>query len=193
MLRRNQMNPQLALERLRPLIGIAISVVYLSSCGGGDRSEAAPGGEGAAASQAAEEGTVAREDFVLCPAIEGIADSLASLVGFSMDAERGVQQMVNECFIRGEDAAFVGIQLAPAIVPSVDMQASGYDAESTPAPDLGREAVFIGDQLQPHVIFRLMGHIIDVGIEQSMGSPDEATMIEAGKLIRDALSAANGG
>jgi len=152
---------------LRLFVRIIPALAFLSSCGGGGEQgdTGTPGGGAAGAVARTAGGTVARADFVLCPPIEAIADSLASIVGFTRDPDRAVQGIAGQCFVRGESGGFIGIELAPAAVPSIAMQAEGYDSESRPAPDLGSEAAIIADGLQPHVIFRVRGQIIDVGAE----------------------------
>jgi hypothetical protein len=75
------------------------------------------------------------------------------------------------------------------------MQAEGYEGPSTPAPEFGENAVLVNAQLQqPHVIFELLGQIIDVGVEHSgTGAPDRATVITVAEMVRDALRGENSG
>lgn len=177
-------------------LAVAAMTALLASCGGGADADASgdAGGEDAASAPATPAGgEVARRDFVLCPAIEGIAEDLAALADFQIDATRGVEAMAGECHVRGQDAAFVQVILAPAIVPSVAMQASGYDTPAVAAPELGEQAVVVEDPVQPRAIFRVRGQIIDVGIENSGHPPDAATIRQAGSMVRDALEKANGG
>lgn len=161
----------------------------LPACGGdaGDTETAS-----AARSPGASE--VARADFVLCPAIERIAEELADRAGFQLDVERGVQALAGECFVRGEESEFVSVALAPAIMSSVAMQASGYEGDQAAVPAFGEDAVMVRNPVQPHVIFELLGQIIDIGVEGSPGmTPETGTVVSAATAVRDALLAANGG
>lgn len=185
--------------RTPALVLVAMGSVPLLACGGeGDGggpppAADAPAAEAPAASQPpaggeAGGGDIARGDFVLCPAIEPIGEELATIAGFRMDPARGVEAVANECFVRGD--GFVSVALAPAFAPSVAMHASGYDGVQTPVPDLGSDALVI-DAPQPHVVFRLRGQIIDVGVEG--GSASTASAIALANRVREALLAANGG
>lgn len=136
---------------------------------------------------------IPRENLVLCPAIERVAEDLIALGGFEPEGgTTEVQAGVNECHLRGEGGAFVMVALAPAIVPSVAEYASGFPAGAEPAPELGESAVVVPSSTQPHVVFELFGHILDVGIENFDDSPETGTVLEAGRLVRDALVQANG-
>lgn len=137
---------------------------------------------------------ISRDDFVLCPAIEPVAGDLVALGGFEPEGgTTEVQAGVNECHLRGEEGAFVVVALAPAIVPSVAEYASGFPGGAEPAPELGESAVVVPSSTQPHVVFELFGHILDVGIENFSDPPDTGNVLEAGRLVRDALVQANGG
>jgi hypothetical protein len=174
-------------------IGISLVAVLLPSCGGGGGTgEDAPPVE-AAGSQPEGRGTVARADFVLCPAVEKIADDLASLAGFTRDTDQQIQGPGSECVVRGEQNGRITIAMPPAIIQSIAMHAGGYDAEPSPVPELGPDAVYLAVRTQPHVVFPLLGHIIDVGAEGAIDPPDQATMVALAKLVRDTLLAANGG
>jgi hypothetical protein len=176
------------------LLAIALAATLVISCGGArERDEARTTDESQPTAQGSGGGSVARADFVLCPAIEGIADDLASIIGFKRDMDRPVKSMTGECFVRGRPVGFVSVALAPAVIQSVAMQASGYEAQATPASDLGEGAVLIQDRMQPHVIFTMLGQVIDVGAELEQGTPNTAAMIEAAKRVREALATANGG
>jgi hypothetical protein len=137
---------------------------------------------------------IPREDLVLCPAIERVAGDLVALGGFEPEnATAGVQAGVNECHLRGEGGAFVVVALAPAIFPSVAEYASQFPVGTEPARELGESAVVVPSATQPHVVFELFGHILDVGIENFDDPPDTEVVLEVGQLVRDALVRANGG
>lgn len=137
---------------------------------------------------------IPREDFVLCPAIERVAGDLTALGGFEPEGgTTEVQAGVNECHLRGEGGAFIMVALAPAIVPSVAEYASGFPSGAEPAPEFGESAVVVPNSTQPHVVFELFGHILDVGIENFSDPPDTGDVLEAGRLVREALVQANGG
>lgn len=175
---------------LRYLLLIAVATPLVTGCGGGTEDAGATARAESDAPPARQE---ASADFVLCPAFETVAGDVAAALGFELDAERGVQATPRECFVRGTEAEFVSIALAPAIIQSVTMQASGYEGSVAAAPELGATAVYIDAPLQPHVIFELDGRVLDLGAELSMSAPDRERMIEAALLTRDALVAANGG
>lgn len=178
-----------------------VAAFVLASCGGaGDQGSAAAEADGStavpaampAAAPASSGGSIARADFVMCPALEPVAADLAGIVGFPMDRERGVEAMAGECFVRSEEAGFLSAALAPAFVRSIDMQAEGYEGHAEPAPGLGDGALIVHDALQPHVIFQLRGNIIDVGAESDgTEAPDDGTMLRLATAVRDALAAAN--
>ncbi len=183
------------MSKLGVLVVLSTATGLVVSCGGDADSESAPAAEASTPGAAAGSGgAVARADFVLCPAIEGIAEELAQTAGFRMDVDRGVQELVGECFIRGEEAEFVSVALAPAFMSSVSMQAAGYEGNQAAVPALGADAVLIQDPLQPHVIFPLLGQIIDVGVEgYGATTPSTASVMAVATAVRDALRAANGG
>ena len=174
----------------------------LASCGGASDDAAtarttdgaAPPASAPVAAPGSADGTIARADFVMCPALEPIAADLAAIVGFAMDRERGLERLAGECFVRSEDSGFVSAAVAPAFVRSTAMQAEGYEGRAEPATGPGDGALIVRDALQPHVIFELRGNIIDVGAEaDGTGAPDDATMLRLATAVRDALLAANGG
>lgn len=137
---------------------------------------------------------IPREALVLCPAIEPVAGDLVALGGFEPeDATAAVRAGVSECHLRGEGGAFVVVALAPAIFPSVAEYASQFPVGAEPAPELGERAVVVPSATQPHVVFELFGHILDVGIENFDDPPDTEAVLAAGQLVRDALVRANGG
>jgi len=177
----------------------AMGAALVLACGGPDGSDPPGGGatpgsgapataaQPAAAASTADD-RIARADFVLCPAIEPIGEELAAMAGFRMDPERGVEVVAGECFVRGD--GFLRVALAPAIMQSVAMQASGYDGAQSPLPQLGPQAVLI-DAPQPHVVFELRGQIVDVGVE-APGAGRE-TVVELAERVREALTNANAG
>lgn len=162
-----------------------------------DASRSAGSVESAASSSSpdvASSQEIPRADLVLCPAIERVAGDLVALGRFAPeDATAGVQAGVNECHLRGEGGAFVVVALAPAIFPSVAEYASQFPDGTEPARELGENAVVVPSATQPHVVFELFGHILDVGIENFDDPPDSEAVLEAGQLVRDALVRANGG
>lgn len=182
---------------------LTAALAAASACspeGTGDRAGSAAAAEGAAADRSGASGTAASGEapeasgnaFVLCPAVEEIADDLASLAGFELDRSRSIAAGARECFVRGDGGAFVMVALAPDAVPSVAEHASGYPGRATPAPELGESAVAVEDATQPHVVFELDGHIVDVGIENFDDPADRPRVIEAGRMVRQALGRANG-
>jgi len=185
----------------RSPLTLLVAACLFASCGraGGDASASAEAGgssaaPGSAPATASSGESIARADFVMCPALEPVASQLAGIVGFPMDEERGVEALAGECFVRSEEAGFLSAALAPAFVRSIDMQAQGYEGHTEPAPSLGDGAVIVHDALQPHVIFPLRDNIIDVGAESDgTEAPDDATMLRLATAVRDALAAANGG
>ncbi len=183
-----------AFSKLGLVVGLSAATGLLVSCGGDAADSESASVETASATRSPGGREVARADFVLCPAIESIAADLAGIVGFQLDEDRGVQAMVGECFVRGEESEFVSVALAPAIMSSVGMQASGYEGSQAAVPAFGEDAVMIRDPVQPHLIFELLGQIIDVGVEGPAGTtPDTGTVIRVATAARDALLAANGG
>ncbi len=183
-----------AILKLWLLVGVGAAMALSVSCGGDTADSESGSAETASATRSSGGRDVARADFVLCPSIESIAADLAGIVGFQLDEDRGVQAMVGECFVRGEESEFVSVALAPAIMSSVAMQASGYEGNQAAVPAFGEEAVMIRDPVQPHLIFELLGQIIDVGVEGPAGTtPDIGTLIRVATAVRDALLAANGG
>lgn len=174
---------------------IAAMAVVLISCGGGDSAEesAALGERDTAASEASpagESGGFDRESFVLCPALEGHREEIASIVGFEPDPERALSAITGECIVHAEEIGFARVSLAPAIVPSIAMYAEGFDAEAKPAPELGSNAVFIDAPMQPHVVFSMGSLIIDVDAE-NIEKPSRETMIELATRVREILMQAN--
>jgi hypothetical protein len=176
---------------------VAAAPLLLIGCGSGtDDAATDTAGESTAPATrtpAAPAQQTTTSEFVLCPAFETVAADLAELLGFELDADRGVQSSPRECFVRGTQAEFVSLALAPAFIQSVTMQASGYEGSASAAPELGATALWIDAPLQPHVIFELDDRILDLGVELSMDAPDRTRVIEAAALTRDALIAANGG
>ena len=84
-----------------------------------------------------------RASFVLCPALEAHRGELAGIVGFEeRDPARPIEGVGRQCFIRGE-YSHISIELAPAVYRSILMQVGGYDAQTSPAPELGDDAVFV--------------------------------------------------
>lgn len=177
-----------------PWIVLPIAVV-LGSCGGGDAgadagTDAPPASESEAPASETPSGDFDRESFVLCPALEPHREELASILGFEQDAERDLAGLGSECILRGTDHGFVSVALPPAVIRSVSMHVDGFDAETSPAPELGPEAVFVDATLQPHVVFMLGPLIIDVGAE-SRETPSRETMIELATRVREILAEAN--
>lgn len=181
---------------------LAVGLIVPMACSPDVDSEASnasrsPGSEESAVSSSSSDVAgsqeIPREDFVLCPAIEPIAGDLTSLAGFELDTSREIEAGASECRLRGEAGAFVVVALAPAIVPSVAEYASGFPGGAEPAPELGERAVVVPSSTQPHVVFELFGHILNVGMENFSDPPDTEAVLEAGRLVRDALVQANGG
>jgi hypothetical protein len=131
-----------------------------------------------------------RASFVLCAALEAHRAELAAIVGFEeRDPARPIQGVGRQCFIRGE-YSHVSIELAPAVYRSILMQGGGYDADTSPASELGDHAIFVDAQSQPHVVFPLGDLFIDVGAEAT-DKPTRETMIELAMRVRELLVAAN--
>lgn len=179
-------------NEIRFLASMVVLVALVQSCAG---EQSASDDEPQIAQNPASAGdVVARGDYVLCPAIEGIADDLAARVGFQRDPERSIAGIGAECFVRAMDFGWIRVAIPPAMIRTIGMQAEGYESPSSPAPELGENAVFVNAQLQPHVIFELLGQIIDVGVEHAgTGAPDRATVIAVAEMVRDALRGANSG
>lgn len=93
----------------------------------------------------------------------------------------------SECRFNLGRVGFLKVERAPAIMPSVAAWASSYDAASSPAPEVGSEAVYIEDPLQPHVVFAYGGRIWDVGGEYGEGSPPRDALVETALLVRKLL------
>lgn len=173
----------------------AAAVVW--SCGGGDargKADAAAAAEqeavvSAAASDAAS-GDFDRESFVLCPALEEHREELVSIVSFEQDAEWNIQRFGSECIVRGRDTGFVRVAVAPAITGSVAMHVRAFDAETSPAPEVAPDAVFVDVSLQPHVVFSMGALIIDVDAE-AIEAPNRQTMIALATRVREILAEAN--
>lgn len=179
----------------RQISWIAGMTVILWSCGGGDAGEesAPPVERQAAMSEApamSESGGFTRESFVLCPTLEGHREELASIVGFEPDLERELSAIPGECIVHAEDIGFARVTLPPAAMRSIAMYVGGFDAEASPAPELGSDAVFIDASMQPHVVFSMGPLIIDVDAE-SIDTPSRETMIELARRVREILTAAN--
>lgn len=167
--------------------------VALSSCGGGTGEEApAAGGMDPAApdAAAAPSGEYTRDSFVLCDAIEPHREELASIVGFEPDPERALSVMSSECVVRGAGGSFARVSLLPALVPSVALHVQSFDAEASAAPELGPDAMFVDDALQPHVAFAMGPLFIDVDAEH-VETPSRETMIALALRVREILTEAN--
>lgn len=179
----------------RKMTWIVMLGVALWSCGGGEAGEeSAPAAERQTAASEApttESGGFTRDSFILCPALEDHQEELAGIVGFERDAERGLQVLGNECIVRGEDAGFARVTLVPAFTRrSIQMYIGGFDAETSPAAELGPDALFVHSNLQPHVVFPMGELIIDVEAE-NLEAPSRETMIELARRVREILTEAN--
>lgn len=175
---------------------VTLMAVALLSCGdGGDAMVGQPATEEGGKAAAPETSSTApagpaRDSFILCPALEQHRDELASIIGFEQDAERAIDGFGSECNIRGDHGAFIRVALAPSYARSISMHVGGYDSEPSPAPELGHDAVFIANGIQPHVVFPMSSLIIDVDSE-SIQTPSRETMIELALRVREILTAAN--
>ncbi len=179
-----------------PVLPILAGVFFslLSACGGEPQSASTTNAEAASPSAGAPDMRTAgydRSTFILCDAIEpGHYRELADIVGFEAD-EWGAQ-FRTECIVKGARVAFARVKLQPAMAPSAEAVAKqSYDGDATPAPELGDDAWFVDDGLQPHVIFAMGPLVLDVSAESEQ-TPDRGTMIELALRIRDILREANG-
>lgn len=180
---------------IRQVSPIALMAIVLWSCGGGDAAdESVPAAElqtAASEAAAAESGGFDRESFSLCPALEPHRDELASIVGFvEKDPARELAVFDSECIVHGDHGAFARVSLAPAFTRSIQMHIGGFDAESSAAPELGPDAMFVDGRLQPHVVFSMGKLIIDVDAE-NIETPSRETMIELATRVREILTEAN--
>jgi hypothetical protein len=66
------------------------------------------------------------------------------------------------------------------------MCVGGFDAEASPATELGHDAVFIDGQVQPHVVFSMGSLIIDVDAE-NIEMPSRETIVELATRVREIL------
>jgi hypothetical protein len=169
-------------------------VAMALACGGEPREEAATGpataGVGDGTSMPAESDSpigLTREVFSRCTGIEEHRAELASIVGFQHDPERSVAGVGASCFVRGRGGDFLRVALAPAMAPSVEMVAKGYDAETSPLPEVAPSAVFVDDGFQPHVVFSLDGLIIDIDAE-NVETPSRETMVRLANRVREILA-----
>ena len=174
---------------------ILVGLFGLCACGADKQDPAATSrSAGAAAesesSRASGSERYERASFVLCPALEAHRAELAAIVGFEeRDPARPIEGVGRQCFIRGE-YSHVSIELAPAVYRSILMQGGAYDADTSPAPELGNHALFIDALRQPHVVFPLGDLFINVGAEASE-KPTRETMIQLATRVRELLVAAN--
>lgn len=139
---------------------------------------------------AADRGEFDRASFVFCPALEDHREELASIIGFEQDAERPISAFSGECALYGDHGAFVRVSRAPSVEPSVAFHVSGFEADVSPAPQLGPDAVFVDDRRQPHVVFSIGPLIIDVDAK-NVETPSRETMIELASRVREILVEAN--
>lgn len=153
-----------------------------SSCGDSDAGEED--------SRAADPGEFDRASFVFCPALEDHREELASIIGFEQDAERPISAFSGECALYGDHGAFVRVSRAPTVEPSIAFHVSGFEAEVSPAPELGPEAVFVDDGSQPRVVFSIGPLIIDVDA-MNVETPSRETMIQLASRVREIFIEAN--
>lgn len=139
---------------------------------------------------AADPGEFDRASFVFCPALEGHREELASIIGFEQDAERPISAFSGECVLYGDHGAFVRVSRAPTVEPSIAFHVSGFEAELSPVPELGPDAVFVDDGRQPHVVFSIGPLIIDVDA-RNVETPSRETMMQLASRVREILIEAN--
>jgi hypothetical protein len=179
---------------LTPGVRGALALALVLACRGPEGTDgrtAEPDRSGATSEQASSRaGAYDRASFVLCPALEDHRAELAAIVGFEHDPAGSIAGVGSECIIRGTRFGVVRVSLAPAVIRSIAMQVSSYEADAVPAPELGEQAMLVDVSLQPHVVFPLGGLIVDVDAE-NVETPDHATMIALALRVRELLAAAN--
>lgn len=96
-----------------------------------------------------------------------------------------------QCFIRGNGRDFIGVEMPPAIINSVQRRATeSFDGTASPAPEVGDDAMYVEDISQPRVIFSMGSILIDVQAEYTK-TPDRNTMVTLASRVRDILAEAN--
>lgn len=177
---------------------VVIATVFLYSCGDSTDDRSMQTGSNAAATTSGDAtgNSVAsdRQSFVLCPALEDHRDELASIVGFEQNPERALAMSARSknCVIRGKDGGFIGVEIPPAFVKSVELHATeSYDGTASQAPAVSDDAVFVETISQPHLIFSMGPILIDVNAEYYADKPDRDTMVELAMRVRDILLEAN--
>lgn len=174
---------------------VAAASVGLAACGGGSgeagtsATDVAPAG-GADAAATTSEGFT-RATFVLCEAIEPHREELASIVGFTQDADRDLGIMRSECVIHGDEGGtFARVSLLPALMSSVAQAVQRYEGEAVAVTEVTPDAMFVDVPGQPHVIFSMGPLLIDVDAE-NVEVPSRTTMVDLARRVHAILTDAN--
>ncbi|HKJ15818.1 MAG TPA: hypothetical protein VJ984_00530 [Xanthomonadales bacterium] len=176
-------------------ISILLALVFIiSSCGGesGDGAEATVDVAARTDSAAGSTEPIAltRQSIVLCEALKGHRQELASIVGFQAEMDRSIAGVGSECFVRGKGGDFIRVAIPPAIVRSTSMYAEHFEGTSNPLPELGEEAYHLDDGSKPHVIFMIGEVIIDVEVDY-IETPDQDAVVKLALRVRELLQDAN--
>lgn len=176
------------------LVYFVVATVFLCSCSDSSENQGMPADSNAAAIQsgagASSANSYDRKSFVLCPALESHRDELAAIVGFEQNSERALSMSASsrQCFVRGKDGGFIGIEILPAIVSSIEAYADeSFDATATEAPEIGPDAMYVEHVSQPRMIFSMGSLLIDVYAEYYAKTPDRDTMVALAARVRDFL------
>lgn len=113
---------------------IAVAAILLGACGGGSEPQDMPANSAPAgpadAVTAGESSGYDRKTFVLCPAFENYREELASIVGFTQNLDRGLSAGGMKCAVRGKGGDFIGIEVLPAMINSIEPYAECTDTPS---------------------------------------------------------------
>lgn len=123
----------------------------------------------------------------VCDLVLPAQSELLAAFGSSDPVQEAGGIVSSECRFNLGRAGFLKVERAPAATPSVAAWASSHDAQSSPAPEVGRDAVFVDDPLQPHVVFAYGDRVWDVGGEYDEGTPPRDALIRTARIVQGLL------